>query len=478
MDRNTPKHASWMLGWTCSALLLVSATTSNAQSGHGADDPDVRQYGTPGIVLNSSKTSILYDDFEKPGGYTLADYATKWSNPFGLGDMAINDTRNFAGGALHVDAVPFQTGFDFSVFDHLKYIAISNQVFVMPERGSITFSAEITAETPGTQPGRVIEGMYIQSGDPYAEPTLEGQQAGVVLNMIDFGTGQLFDWFVSGHKAFTLIERLPSSVTGSPNFVGRDLMYTQIIDEITITPGKHRVEIQYTRDAHHDKVEYFFDGRKVSSVKDVGIPLDVQNRKYTGISPSLGPGERLRNKISAFAIGHGLFSLLDAFPYQHEDSPELAVSIPVSNRLFGQGARGEFDNFEVTTVALTNNGLHGNAVPEPVEGGAEIARDSEAAISGRVPAIEASLRPVTPNPVRGGAARVGFAVAHESRVRLSVVDLQGRVVAVLADRVFEPGTYQSSWNGMGHGSAASAGVYFVRYQTEGRTFTQRFALVR
>jgi hypothetical protein len=213
-------------------------------------------------------------------------------------------------------------------------------------------------------------------------------------------------------------------------------------------------------------------------VKDVGIPLDVQNRKYTGISPSLGPGERLRNKISAFAIGHGLFSLLDAFPYQHEDSPELAVSIPVSNRLFGQGARGEFDNFEVTTVALTNNGLHGNAVPEPVEGGAEIARDSEAAISGRVPAIEASLRPVTPNPVRGGAARVGFAVAHESRVRLSVVDLQGRVVAVLADRVFEPGTYQSSWNGMGHGSAASAGVYFVRYQTEGRTFTQRFALVR
>ncbi len=39
---------------------------------------------------------------------------------------------------------------------------------------------------------------------------------------------------------------------------------------------------------------------------------------------------------------------LDAFPYQHPESPELSVSIPTSERIFGQGARGEFDNFVVT----------------------------------------------------------------------------------------------------------------------------------
>jgi hypothetical protein len=47
-------------------------------------------------------------------------------------------------------------------------------------------------------------------------------------------------------------------------------------------------------------------------------------------------------------IGHGLFSLLDAFPFQHPDAPELSVSIPISERLFGQGAGASFDDFVVT----------------------------------------------------------------------------------------------------------------------------------
>ena len=55
------------------------------------------------------------------------------------------------------------------------------------------------------------------------------------------------------------------------------------------------------------------------------------------------------DKIEKFVIGHGLFSLLDAFPYQHPEAPELAVSIPLENRLFGQGASATFDDFRVTT---------------------------------------------------------------------------------------------------------------------------------
>ena len=248
--------------------------------------------------------------------------------------------------------MPFTVGFDFSVFDHLKYIAVSTQSFAAPARGSITFSSVIQAQTPGTQPGRVIEGRYVQSGAPYAKATLEGQQAGAVMNMIDFSTGQLFDWFISGSKAFTLIERLPSSVTGNanpgdPGYVGRDKMYTQIVDEVSIGPGPHRVAIKFTRKGNHGTVEFFLDGRRISKVRNVGVPLDVQGQRYTGIYPSMGPGERLAQKISGFAIGHGLFSLLDAFPFQHPEAPELSVSIPVANRLFGQGARATFDDFRV-----------------------------------------------------------------------------------------------------------------------------------
>jgi hypothetical protein len=96
------------------------------------------------------------------------------------------------------------------------------------------------------------------------------------------------------------------------------------------------------------------------------VPLDVQGVEYTGISPAIpgATGEDLRNKINSFTIGHGTFSLVDAFPYQWGwfdvclggplDSLTtaacgLSVSIPTSQRLFGQGVRAHFDDFTVTT---------------------------------------------------------------------------------------------------------------------------------
>lgn len=313
--------------------------------------------GVANAWATGQRTEISYDSFSKPGGYTIVDYSMKWANIYGLGEMASTggDTRSFAGGKFSLSAVPFTVGYDFSVFDHLKYIAVSTQVFAPPARGSITFSSVIQAQTPGTQPGRVIRGTYVQSGAPYAQPTLEGQQAGAVMNMIDFGTGQLFDWFISGNKAFTLIERLPSNVTGNaapgqPGYVGRDKMYTQIIDEVPIGPGPHHVSIKFTRSGpsgEKGSVAYYLDGRLVSKVKNVGVPLDVQGQRYSGIYPSMGPGEPVAKMVSGFAIGHGLFSLLDAFPFQHPEAPELAVSIPLANRLFGQGARASFADFRV-----------------------------------------------------------------------------------------------------------------------------------
>jgi hypothetical protein len=192
--------------------------------------------------------------------------------------------------------------------------------------------------------------------------------------MVDFCTGQLFDWFISGNTAFPLIERLPTSVTGNTsvpgcegNYAGPNEMYTQIIKEVPLTAGvSHKVAIRYTRTPTISYVEYFLDRKLVSKVKNIGVPLDVQGVSYTGTSPSIpgATGEDLRTKINSFSIGHGTFSLLDAFPYQWGwfdvcpgGSPSvleaaacgLSVSIPPSERLFGQGVRAHFDNFTVTT---------------------------------------------------------------------------------------------------------------------------------
>jgi hypothetical protein len=55
---------------------------------------------------SDGRTSVIsYDNFEKSGGYTLADYQAKWANIYGLGEMAVHDTRTFAEGRFSVSAV-------------------------------------------------------------------------------------------------------------------------------------------------------------------------------------------------------------------------------------------------------------------------------------------------------------------------------------------------------------------------------------
>ncbi len=298
----------------------------------------------------------------------LTQYYQMWSNIYGPLELGAGGTLSVTPSAGETEtAVPFHVWADYSVYDHLKYMAVSTQSFQVPATGSLTFSVVISASTPGTVAGRVVHGCYGPPGrwdgiaacaQPWSGTALQGQQAGVVLNMINFATGQLFDWFVSGNRVFALIERLPSNVTNpalsptDPSYVGLGKMYTQIIKEAPTAAGQpHLVAIRLSRSATGSNVQYFLDGQLFAQVNNVGIPLDVQQVPFTGTYPSLGAGEALASQLSSFVIGHGLFSLLDAFPFQHPDAPSLSVSVPQSERLFGQGAIGNFQQFTVTQVS-------------------------------------------------------------------------------------------------------------------------------
>jgi Family of unknown function (DUF6081) len=305
-------------------------------------------------------TTMVYDSFDG-ADYDLAAYLEKWNNGFGPGEMAIHDTRSFDGSSLSISALPFATTSDTGVFDHIKYLALSNQSFPVPTVGSVTFAAFVEASTVGTDPsGRVIHGVYGPSGcaddpactagrTPWRRLAREGQQAAATLHMIDLGTGQLFDWFVSGSTAFALTERLPATVLGSPLAGTPETMYTQIVTEVPIGPGPHHVAVTFARrrggTSHAD---FVLDGRRVARIDHIGVPLDVQRTRSVGTYPSLGPGEQLGASIASLTIGHGLFTLLDAFPFQHPAVPELSVSIPRSERIWGQGVAARFDEFTVT----------------------------------------------------------------------------------------------------------------------------------
>jgi hypothetical protein len=88
-----------------------------------------------------------------------------------------------------------------------------------------------------------------------------------------------------------------------------------------------------------------------------------------------------------------------------------------------------------------------------------------------------ALSRVTPNPAPG-EIRMQYALPVESAIRLSIVDLQGREVAVLAQGLQSAGWHSATWDDGGERDRPAAGVYFVRFQAAGRTLVQRFVLTR
>ena len=88
------------------------------------------------------------------------------------------------------------------------------------------------------------------------------------MNVLDFCTGQVFDWFIASDTAFALIERLPTVVTGNvgnpdcaaATEVGLSKMYTQIIREVPVPAEQwHHLDIALSRHDGEAWAGYFPD---------------------------------------------------------------------------------------------------------------------------------------------------------------------------------------------------------------------------
>ncbi|HEX8386170.1 MAG TPA: T9SS type A sorting domain-containing protein [Rubricoccaceae bacterium] len=83
------------------------------------------------------------------------------------------------------------------------------------------------------------------------------------------------------------------------------------------------------------------------------------------------------------------------------------------------------------------------------------------------------LGPPSPNPARG-PVDLPFALLRERHARVSVYDVTGREVAVVADRAFGSGGQVAEFDA----SKLAAGVYVVVLEAGGQRATQRLAVVR
>jgi hypothetical protein len=93
------------------------------------------------------------------------------------------------------------------------------------------------------------------------------------------------------------------------------------------------------------------------------------------------------------------------------------------------------------------------------------------------PVTAFALGAVQPNPSRG-AIQFSYQLPRDAQVHLSVVDVQGREVAVIASGSVAAGRHVATWSGATSGGQAAHGLYFVRYVAGGKVFSRRFALLR
>lgn len=341
--------AGWLTACSKSNAATLAEDESSIHHGDGDDDDHDddeddghghhRHCHRHGHGPSRCVTTDRYDDFSD--GATYSDRWFDVSSFVGNVEPEALSSRAFGGGRLHIEATPFMTSSD-NVLDHMKYFAVSTQSWEVPLRGSIEVSADVDATTSGT----VNERRCHHSNDRM----FQGRQAAVTVELIDTSaTGIHLAWYISSNRAIALYERL--SPDGSCDL---DHNFTQVVQEIGISPGTHTFAIRYLRNTgangFGDKVGWILDGQFRAEVHGVGIPLGDHHANRNTTFPAQGNGERLDNVLNRFNIGHGLATMVDEYPFNQCATGQH--SIPTEDRIFGQGAIGNWDNFRVTTEDL------------------------------------------------------------------------------------------------------------------------------
>jgi hypothetical protein len=96
------------------------------------------------------------------------------------------------------------------------------------------------------------------------------------------------------------------------------------------------------------------------------------------------------------------------------------------------------------------------------------------------PGLTATLELSAPSPNPAVASTLlRYSLPFASFVRLNVLDVAGRQVAVLARQVEGPGAHSAAWDGRdASGSRVSAGLYFVRLEAAGQALSRKVAIDR
>jgi hypothetical protein len=78
---------------------------------------------------------------------------------------------------------------------------------------------------------------------------------------------------------------------------------------------------------------------------------------------------------------------------------------------------------------------------------------------------------IYPNPF-SHELNIGYDLAGSSHVRITILDVHGRVIRTLADQAQKAGSYQFTWNS----GLVSSGLYFIKFEADHRYIIQKVIL--
>jgi hypothetical protein len=94
------------------------------------------------------------------------------------------------------------------------------------------------------------------------------------------------------------------------------------------------------------------------------------------------------------------------------------------------------------------------------------------------PIIPDGIICIAPNPFRN-SVKIGVRVGKYGRYRLEIFNVLGQKIKTIFNEERQAGYYEFIWDGRdGRNQQLSAGVYYVRFETEGYTKTEKVILLK
>jgi len=139
-------------------------------------------------------------------------------------------------------------------------------------------------------------------------------------------------------------------------------------------------------------------------------------------------------------------------------------------------ARGADGTFTAIDIAAAGDEITYTLLIVDAEGRESVT--GEQSVRPDVPTRELVLNGVFPNPFNP-ETKISFRVGSSQHVELTVYDMSGRLVGVLADQVFPAGDNEVSWDGRDlHGARVPSGTYMARVVSDLSVQTTKLMLVK